>query len=54
MWSRTWFMIAASVALASGPTYVVAHAQVLTYTKGQPISAGYETPTCAFKYAPSM
>ena len=35
-------MIAASVALASGATSVVAHAQVLTYTKGQPISAAYE------------
>ena len=42
VWSRTWFLIAASLALASGATYVVAHGQVLTYTKGQPISAAYE------------
>jgi len=35
-------MIAASLALAGGASYVVAHAQVLTYSKGQPISAAYE------------
>jgi len=34
-------MIAAGLALAVGASYV-AHAQVLTYTKGQPISAAYE------------
>jgi len=35
-------MFAASLAVASGSTYVAAHAQVLTYSKGQPISAAYE------------
>ena len=35
-------MIAASLALAIGAMYVVAHAQVLTYSKGQPISPAYE------------
>jgi hypothetical protein len=34
-------MFAASLALASGSAYI-AHAQVLTYSKGQPISAAYE------------
>lgn len=42
MRSRTAFLFAASVALASGSAYIVAHAQVLTYSKGQPISAAYE------------
>ena len=35
-------MFAASLAFASGSAYIVAHAQVLTYSKGQPISAAYE------------
>ena len=35
-------MFAASLAVASGSAYIVAHAQVLTYSKGQPISAAYE------------
>jgi hypothetical protein len=35
-------MFAASLVLASGSAYIVAHAQVLTYSKGQPISAAYE------------
>jgi hypothetical protein len=35
-------MFAASLALASGSAYITAHAQVLTYSKGQPISAAYE------------
>ena len=39
---RTAFIFAASLALASGSTYIAAHAQVLTYSKGQPISAAYE------------
>jgi len=34
-------LFAASLALASGSAYIVAHAQVLTYSKGQPISAAY-------------
>ena len=42
MRSRTAFLFAASLALASGSAYIVAHAQVLTYSKGQPISAAYE------------
>ena len=42
MRSRTAFIFAASLALASGSAYIVAHAQVLTYSKGQPISAAYE------------
>ena len=41
MWSRTRFLLATSLALASGAAYAV-HAQVLTYSKGQPISAAYE------------
>ena len=41
MWSRTRFMLATSLALASSAAYIV-HAQVLTYSKGQPISAAYE------------
>jgi len=40
--STTAFMFAASLAFASGSAYIVAHAQVLTYSKGQPISAAYE------------
>ena len=36
---RTAFMFAASLAVASGFAYISAHAQVLTYSKGQPISA---------------
>ena len=35
-------MFAASLALAIGSAYITAHAQVLTYSKGQPISAAYE------------
>ena len=35
-------MFAASLAVASGSAYIAAHAQVLTYSKGQPISAAYE------------
>ena len=35
-------MFAASLAIASGSAYIAAHAQVLTYSKGQPISAAYE------------
>lgn len=42
MRSTTAFLFAASLALASGSTYIAAHAQVLTYSKGQPISAAYE------------
>ncbi len=42
MWSRTPFIIAAGLAVASGSAGVGVHAQVLTYTKGQPISAAYE------------
>jgi hypothetical protein len=40
--SSTPFLFAAGLALASGSAYIVAHAQVLTYSKGQPISAAYE------------
>jgi len=40
--SRPAFLFAASLALASGSAYITAHAQVLTYSKGQPISAAYE------------
>jgi hypothetical protein len=40
--SRVWCLIVVTLALASGAASVVAHAQVLTYTKGQPISAAYE------------
>jgi hypothetical protein len=40
--SRTAFIFAASLALACGSASIVAHAQVLTYSKGQPISAAYE------------
>jgi hypothetical protein len=39
--SRTAFIFAASLALACGSASI-AHAQVLTYSKGQPISAAYE------------
>jgi hypothetical protein len=39
--SRTRFILATCLALASGGAYAV-HAQVLTYSKGQPISAAYE------------
>jgi hypothetical protein len=35
-------MFAACLAFASGSASIVAHAQVLTYSKGQPISAAYE------------
>ena len=35
-------MFAASLAVASGSAYIAADAQVLTYSKGQPISAAYE------------
>lgn len=35
-------MFAASLAVVSGSAYIAAHAQVLTYSKGQPISAAYE------------
>ena len=38
---RTRFMLATCLALAGSAAYVV-HAQVLTYSKGQPISAAYE------------
>ena len=41
MWSRTRFILATCLALASSAAYVV-HAQVLTYSKGQPVSAAYE------------
>ncbi len=41
VWSRTRCMIATCLALAGGAVYVV-DAQVLTYSKGQPISAAYE------------
>ena len=41
MRSRTAFIFAASLALACGSASI-AHAQVLTYSKGQPISAAYE------------
>jgi len=40
--STTAFMFAACLAFASGSASSVAHAQVLTYSKGQPISAAYE------------
>jgi len=40
--SSTAFIFAASLALACGSASIVAHAQVLTYSKGQPISAAYE------------
>jgi len=40
--SRTAFIFTASLALASGSAYITPHAQVLTYSKGQPISAAYE------------
>ena len=42
MRSRTAFVFAASLALACGSASIVAHARVLTYSKGQPISAAYE------------
>ena len=42
MRSTTAFMFAACLAFASGSASSVAHAQVLTYSKGQPISAAYE------------
>jgi hypothetical protein len=38
---RKRFILATCLALASGAAYAV-HAQVLTYSKGQPISAAYE------------
>lgn len=41
MRSTTAFLFAAGLAFASGSAYI-AHAQVLTYSKGQPISAAYE------------
>jgi len=41
VWLRTRFILATCLALASSAAYV-AHAQVLTYSKGQPISAAYE------------
>lgn len=41
MLSRTPWLIAAGLALIVGSASV-AHSQVLTYTRGQPISAGYE------------
>jgi hypothetical protein len=40
--SRTRFIVVAGLALASVAASVVVRAQVLTYTKGQPISAAYE------------
>jgi hypothetical protein len=39
---RTPWIVAAGLALATGSASLVLHAQVLTYTRGQPISAGYE------------
>lgn len=42
MRSITRFMLVAALALASGSTYVVVRGQVLTYTRGQSISAAYE------------
>jgi len=42
VFSRTQFIVAAGLTLASGSVSVAVHAQVLTYTKGQPISAAYE------------
>ncbi len=39
---RTQWIVAAGLGLAIGAASIVVHAQVLTYTKGQPISAGYE------------
>ncbi len=39
---RTQLVVAAGLALASGAFIVTTHAQVLTYSKGQPISAAYE------------
>ena len=41
MRSRTAFIFAASLAFVSAGSSA-AHAQVLTYSKGQPISAAYE------------
>jgi len=40
--SGTALLFAATLAVASGSAYIAAHAQVLTYSKGQPISAAYE------------
>jgi hypothetical protein len=40
--SRTPLMLAAVLVLASSSTHVVLRGQVLTYSKGQPISAAYE------------
>lgn len=42
MQSTIRFMIAIALVLASGSTDVVVRGQVLTYSKGQPISAAYE------------
>jgi hypothetical protein len=39
---RTQFLVAAGLAMTTGAATVALHAQVLTYTKGQPISAAYE------------
>jgi len=39
---RTQWVVAAGLGLAIGAASIVVQAQVLTYTKGQPISAGYE------------
>jgi hypothetical protein len=40
--SRTQWIVAAGLALATASASVALHAQVLTYSSGQPISAGYE------------
>jgi hypothetical protein len=39
---RTQWVVAAGLGLAIGAASIVVQAQVLTYAKGQPISAGYE------------
>jgi len=39
---RTKWIVAAALALTSGSLSLALHAQVLSYSKGQPISAGYE------------
>ena len=42
MWSTSRLTLAAVLVLSSGSTHVVLRGQVLTYSKGQPISAAYE------------
>ena len=42
MLSRTQWIVGGALALALGSASAALHAQVLTYTRGQPISAAYE------------